>query len=249
MSETSTLHRNGTTLHLMNPDQGRETVFYGSLPAPPHGSGTKEEETKSRLVSTLLDYRAKTKKSHGEQGQSSARAIFPTQLACSPLGKPFLLSGEQRGPAISFSQGGAKLWAALCAGNSDIGIDVADREEFRGGYPLQRVFHREELEHALGLTGGIREEASALLWSIKEALVKALGCAFHLVDPLQISVRQSAVSMAEGHGWRVFPVSITGKALLRFPLAAGRSLWVHSLPQRGMWLSIALVERSMTNHV
>lgn len=248
MSVTTALDRDGATVHRMNPGQARETVFYASLPAPPHGSGTEGEETKSRLVSILWEYRSRTPTSPGEQGQSAARTGFPIRLVHGPLGNPSLLVGKFRGPAISFSRGGGKLWAALCDDRFHIGIDAADNDEFRGGYPDQRVFHREELAHALTVTGGNREEASALLWSVKEAFVKALGCAFHLVDPLQISVRQSAVSLAGWGVWRVFPVSITGKALLRFPLAAGRPFRVHSLPQRGIWLSIAHVERSLTNH-
>jgi len=47
--------------------------------------------------------------------------------------------------------------------------------------PFSRVFHAQELQHALRLAGGDLEKASALLWSIKEAVVKALGCGFHLV--------------------------------------------------------------------
>jgi hypothetical protein len=38
-------------------------------------------------------------------------------------------------------------------------------------------------------------------------------------------------------------VGLSGKALMRFPITAGRSLWVRSLPQKKMWLSIALSNR------
>jgi len=88
------------------------------------------------------------------------------------------------------------------------------------------------------LTGGDLEKASALLWSVKEAIVKALGCAFHLVDPRQITVYPSAGE----NGGHTFPVSLSGKALERFPIAAGRSLWVRSLPRKKTWLSIALLK-------
>jgi hypothetical protein len=91
----------------------------------------------------------------------------------------------------------------------------------------------------LRLTGGDLEKASALLWSVKEAVVKALGCAFHLVDPRQINVYPAA----GGNGGVTFPVGLSGKALERFPIAAGRSLWVRSLPRRKMWFSIALFNR------
>jgi phosphopantetheine--protein transferase-like protein len=156
--------------------------------------------------------------------------------------------GEYRGPAISFSEGGGRIWAALCADDSEIGIDAAGSDEFQGPYPIQRVFHSEELEHALSLTGGDREEALALLWSIKEAVVKALGCGFHLVDPRQITVYPLEGEAAAGDGGHTFHVVLTGKARMRFPLASARSIRVHSLPGRKMWLSIALVSWKPTRH-
>jgi len=100
----------------------------------------------------------------------------------------------------------------------------------------------------LSLAGGDQGRASALLWSVKEAVVKALGCAFHLVDPRQITVYPSAnvaAGMDEGYA---FPVGLSGKALMRFPMAADRTLWVRSFPQREMWLSIALLDRSPPSH-
>jgi hypothetical protein len=125
---------------------------------------------------------------------------------------------------------------------------VAGTDEFQREYPFHRVFHPQELQHALRLAGGDLEKASALLWSIKEAVVKALGCAFHLVDPRQITVYPSVGGAVGRHGEYTFPVGLSGKALVRFPIAAGRSLWVRSLPQRKMWLSIALLNRRPTGH-
>jgi phosphopantetheinyl transferase (holo-ACP synthase) len=127
---------------------------------------------------------------------------------------------------------------------SDIGIDAAETDEFSKEYPFHRVFHAQELQHALSLTSGDLKKASALLWSIKEAAVKALGCAFHLVDPRQIIVCPSS---AEKDGWYIFTVLLSGKAPVRVPIAAGRSLWVRSLPMRKMWLSIALLDRRPTD--
>jgi len=166
----------------------------------------------------------------------------PIRVQREKLGRPRLLVGAYQGPAISFSEGGGRIWAALCADGADIGIDAADSDEFQGAYPVQRVFHREELEHALGLTGGDREGASALLWSIKEAVVKALGCGFHLVDPRQITVYPSEGGVVAGDDGHDFPVGLSGKARMRFPVASGRPIRVHSLPGRKMWLSIAIRE-------
>ena len=86
-------------------------------------------------------------------GQSSNSAAFPIQVVRGLLGRPHLLLGEYRGPAISFSEGGGKVWAALCGDESDIGIDVAGTDEFQREYPFQRVFQPQELQHALTVVG------------------------------------------------------------------------------------------------
>jgi phosphopantetheinyl transferase len=143
--------------------------------------------------------------------------------------------GERRGPAISFSTAGEEVWAALCGDESDIGIDVAGSAEFQEGYPVHRVFHVQELHQALELAGGDLARAAALLWSIKEAVAKALGCAFHLVDPRDIHVYPSAVE----DGGPAFSVRLSGKALVRFPMADRRPIAVRSLAQAETWLSIA----------
>jgi len=236
----------GLTVRAVSFARGGGPVFYTSMPCAAEtlkGCGTNGAEDKRRLVSFLWDHLVVAMDSSLCRGRrSSNRAAFPIQMIRDLFGRPHLLLGEYRGPAISFSHGGGKAWAALCGDESDIGIDVAGADEFQGEYPFHRVFHPQELQHALRLTGRDVGKASALLWSIKEAVVKALGCAFHLVDPRQITIYPSV----GGEGGYTFPVGLSGKALVRFPLAAGRSLWVHSLPQRKMWLSIALLSRRPT---
>ena len=238
----------GLTVHAMNFVHGRGPVFYASMPIANEtlkGCGTNGAGDKRRLISALWDHFVAMESPLWKCCQSSSRAApFPIQVVRGLLGRPHLLLGEYRGPAISFSDGGGKIWAALCGDESGIGIDVAGAEEFQREYPFHRVFHPQELEHALKLVGRDLEKASALLWSVKEAAVKALGCAFHLVDPRQITVYPSI----GGDGGYTFPVGLSGKALVRFPMAAGRSLWVRSLPQRKMWLSIALLSRRPTGH-
>ena len=113
--------------------------------------------------------------SSGTDGRFPDRADESIQIVHDPLGRPQLLLGESQGPAISFSEGGGMLWAALCEDASDIGIDAADAADFSNGYPFHRVFQAQELGPALRLTGGDWKKASALLWSIKEAAVKATG--------------------------------------------------------------------------
>ena len=197
-------------------------------------------EEKHRLVSILWDHIAVMESPLWKCSQFSNRVAFPLQVACGLLGRPHLTLGEYQGPAVSFSEGGGKVWAALCEDESEIGIDVAGTNEFQGEYPFHRVFHEQELRHALELADGNLEKASALLWSIKEAVVKALGCAFHLFDPRQIYVYPS---MGE-EGICTFPVGLSRKARVRFPIGANRSIWVRSLPQARMWLSIALLNHN-----
>jgi len=230
----------GVTVHAMNPVHRRGPVFYACLPRDtdtPKGHGTNGEEAKHRLVSILWNHLVAMDSPCWTFYLSSKRAAFPLQVVRDPLGKPNLLLGGHRGPAISFSEGGGKVWAALCGDESDIGIDVAEAVEFQGEYPFHRVFNVQELQHVSNLAGGDLEKASALLWSVKEAVVKALGCGFHFVDPLEIQVYPS-IAWNDGY---TFPVRLSGKALVRFPIGASRYLWVRSLPQVKLWLSIAVL--------
>jgi hypothetical protein len=215
-------------------------VFHASLPGEGetgNGCGASRAADQKRLVTALWNHAGARDNPRWLYRHGFDRATSPLQVAHGPLGRPHLLLGEVRGPVVSFSEGGGQIWAALCGDGSDIGIDVAAADEFQGEYPLHRVFHDQELHHAGRLTGGDAAKAAALLWSIKEAVVKALGCGFHLVAP-----RQVHVSPPRGGNWGyMFPVSLSGKALMRYPLSTGRSIWVRSYPLEGMWLSIALV--------
>jgi phosphopantetheinyl transferase len=239
--------RERVTVHTMNSIHGRGPVFYASLQSP-KGHGTSGEEARRRLVSTLWDHLGAMESPLWKCRQVSNGTDSPIQLLRGQLGRPHLLLGGYRGPAISFSEGGGEIWAALSGDTSDIGIDVAGADEFPGSYPFSRVFHPHEIEHALKPADGDMGRASALLWSVKEAVVKALGCAFHLIDPRQITVFPSTGEAAGGSGACTFPVGLTEKALARFPRDTCRSMWVHSLPRRNMWLSIALLDRRSTGH-
>jgi phosphopantetheinyl transferase len=239
--------REEITVHAVNPVQGRGPVFYASLQRP-DCHGTNGEEAKHHLVSTLWDHLAAMENPLWKGLQSSTGTAYPIHLARGPLGRPHLFLGDYRGPAVSFSECAGSVWAALSGDGSDIGIDVAGADEFPGEYPYSRVFHGQELEHALGLADGDMGRASALLWSVKEAVVKALGCAFHLVDPRQITVYPAAGEGAGESGAYVLTVGLSGKAVMRFPMAVDRTLLVRSFPQRQMWLSVALLDRSPTGH-
>ena len=123
---------------------------------------------KKYLISTLLDHVGATATHSYQYLPLCDSAVAPIHLTHDSLGKPLLRAGDVRGPCISFSKGGGKIWAALCADASDIGIDAASSNEFKGEYPVHRVFHDHELRHALKLTDGDVARASALLWSIRK---------------------------------------------------------------------------------
>jgi phosphopantetheinyl transferase len=213
-------------------------VFYASMPgnsANCSGCATSRAESRRRLVSILWEHLRTKESPLWKRPHFSNRVALPSQIVHDTLGRPHLLLGEHEGPAISFSTAGEEVWAALCGDESDIGIDVAGSAEFQEGYPVHRVFHVQELHQALELAGGNSAKAAALLWSVKEAAAKALGCAFHLVDPRDIHVYPSAIE----DGGPAFSVRLSGRALVRFPVADRRPIAVRSLPQAETWLSIA----------
>lgn len=221
-------------------------VFFASVPQNFKTSttdATLRMENRHRLVTVLWEHLRAKKSSNWKYSHCSNRIAFPIQLIHHPLGQPNLQFGKNRGPSISFTAAGDKVWAAIACDDSDIGIDVAGSAEFPEGYPLQRVFHAPELRQALELADGNPASAAALLWSVKESAVKALGCAFHLVDPRDVHVHPSAVA----NGGPIFSVRLSGKALVRFPMADQRPITVRSLSLMGMWLSIASLNARHTN--
>jgi phosphopantetheinyl transferase len=231
-------------------------VLYASMPgtsATSTSCSTSRTETRRRLVTILWEHVRATERLLGGHPHLSNRVTLPIRIAHDRLGRPHLLLGEHPGPAISFSTAGEDVWAALCGDKSDIGIDVAGSAEFQEGYPMHRVFHARELQTALELARGDSANAAALLWSVKEAVAKALGCAFHLVDPRDIHVYPSAgeeggplrqvrqVHCRHAQDGPALSVRLTGKALVRFPMADRQPIAVRSLPQAETWLSIAAV--------
>ena len=116
-------------------------------------------------------------------------------LSQTPLGRPTLRLGNRMGPSLSFSYGRGRLWAAISS-HGQVGIDVAWPEEFAGGYPYGRAFASKELESARTLTRDDSARAAALLWSVKEAAVKAVGTGFHRHDPFHVRVE----NFRPGHG-------------------------------------------------
>jgi phosphopantetheinyl transferase (holo-ACP synthase) len=248
------------TVQTVNFSYGKGPVFCASLPCGPGADqrpavpGTKGPDPKHYLICRLWDHLATVRHSLWMHKTYDSQDAFPIQavkLIRGPLGRPRLQVGDHPGPAVSFCESGKNVWAALCEDDCDIGIDVAQRHEFDGKYPFYRVFHPRELMHALALSGHDVKNGAALLWSIKEAVAKALGCGFHLVAPLQMIVGPSTGGAAgeatggtaEENGVYDFPVALSKKAAMRFPMAKNRSLQVRSFSRGKMWLSIALLHR------
>ena len=103
------------------------------------------------------------------------------------LGEPYLLVGDQPGPSLSFSHGKERLWAAMSS-KGRVGIDVAYPEEFAADYPFARAFRPQELDSARALCHNDTARGAALIWSAKEASVKATGTGFNRMDPLDVRV-------------------------------------------------------------
>jgi phosphopantetheinyl transferase (holo-ACP synthase) len=248
------------TVHFFH---GKGPVFYASLPwksmagQVPAGPGTNDPGQKQHLISILWDHFVGVKNPFRMHRPYDTPDAFPIQadpfirVIRGPLGRPQLLLGDHLGPAISFCASSQNLWAALCGDGHDIGIDVAQSHEFQGKYPFCRVFHPRELRHALKPAENDLKKAAALLWCVKEAAAKALGCGFHLVDPLQMIVYPSIDGTTGEAAWTGakensiydFPVGLSKKAAKRFPMAQARSLQVRSVCLGNMWLSIALLHR------
>ena len=233
------------TVQTVNFSHGKSPVFYASLPCGPVGG------QKHHLISGLWDHLLAVKNPFWVHRSHDHPDAAPLRVIRGPLGRPQLLLGDHMGPAISFCESSQNLWAALWADAYDIGMDVAQNHEVQGKYPFYRVFHPQELSHALKPAGKDLKTAAALLWSVKEAAAKALGCAFHLVDPLQVIVYPSTGRATGGAAWTAakensiydFPVGLSKKAAKRFPMAQGLSIRVRSVCQGKMWLSIALLNR------
>jgi hypothetical protein len=149
---------------------------------------------------------------------------LPLQLAQGSLGQPILVLDGVPMFSVSFSLGGGRIWGAL-AGAGRVGIDAAFAPEFLPDYPLGRVFAQEEFGWTCALLGGDASRAAALLWSLKEAAVKALGVGFTYLAPWDIAT-------GPGKPWR-------GGYL--FEVDAGCVVKTWARPEGNGWVALALI--------
>ena len=193
------------TFHLLSRHVLGGSVLYAATQILP--------DAKQNLVFELLQAAARHK-------DCLSPSIDPAEfkLRKNSLGAPVLILADKQGPALSFSHGKHKLWAAISS-EGRVGIDVAYPEEFAGDYPFARVFEPEEMDRAKTLCTSNTARGAALLWSVKEAAVKAIGTGFNRLEPVDVRVGApihlkqgylfevladqpiSAWARAEGQGW------------------------------------------------
>jgi phosphopantetheinyl transferase (holo-ACP synthase) len=145
--------------------------------------------------------------------------------------------GDREGPAVSFTHLGLTTWAALAPRNCAIGIDAASRNEFTGQYPFHRAFQDGELDAVPAEVVVDAPDAAAAVWSVKEAAVKALGCGFWLVDPLELYVSEWR-RIRQGFASRV---TLSGRTRQRFMSAELRPLRVCTFREHEVWVSAVVV--------
>jgi phosphopantetheinyl transferase (holo-ACP synthase) len=152
-------------------------------------------------------------------------------------GKPVVMTGNKRLVSASFSRSDDKIWCLICIGNNKCGIDVARCSEFNNCYPHHRAFLKAELSDAADMTCCEISDSAAMVWSGKEAVVKALGCAFRLVDPLGIRIY---VKKFEGDiCWS--SAELLGSGINTSSVSAEPGIVVKSRRHGNDWLSIAAV--------
>jgi len=183
------------------------------------GAALSGEAAKEELVARLLGALARL-----DRRWAHLQGCQTITLHHGDLGQPRLTVAGAAGPSLSFSYSGDLLYGAL-AGSGRIGLDAALAAEFAAPYPLARVFGEAEWALARRLTQGDSGSAAALLWSLKEASVKALGVGFHRLDFLEVEV-QDLMAHREG-------ILCTVKARSCLPA------WARTIP--GGWLALALV--------
>jgi phosphopantetheinyl transferase len=180
-------------------------------------SNQSRRGTKHSLALKLLQALARL-----DQRWRLAHAENALTLHESTLGEPYLLLEDQQGPSLSFSHGKERIWAAMSS-KGRVGIDVAYPEEFAADYPFARAFSPEELDSARALCQDDTARGAALIWSAKEASVKAIGTGFNRFDPLDVRVG-APILREQGIG---------------FEVSADRYIYAWARPEGKGWLCVA----------
>jgi|GEM_PF-1521716 len=197
---------------------------------------SNRQREKSRLIRNLLRFVGISQ----EPVFNALAGASEIRIKSGLLGEPELYVDGQKGPSISFSHTAAATWGALCWTGGIVGIDVACRDEFPHNYPFHRAFHNEEFSRALEITDGNISEAAALLWTAKEAVVKCIGTAFHLIDPLELRISPNA-----GHSEKyLYTVCFDDKVFERLPELAESFIGVLASMKEGVGVSVAIMVKN-----
>jgi phosphopantetheinyl transferase len=165
------------------------------------------------------------------RGSAETHASVPNiEIASDSLGRPYLVINGSGGPTVSFAYVRDTMWVAISLNESNIGVDAEESDSFQGNYPFHRVFHKKELE-----SGGDKDDLAALMWSAKEAVVKALGCGFHLVDPLHVRVEP----YCGDHEGLWLRARLTKGTRENLRVQIQDPIPVRVLRYRGIWISVA----------
>jgi phosphopantetheinyl transferase len=210
----------------------RDRLFFGVVRFHMRGDRSAKEEAKLRLAQELWN-RACLQRADCTRD----RRDLPVELSNDRLGRPRLVVDGREHHSISFTRLSDLIWGALSFGTL-IGIDAADSRDFEGQYPFQRAFHEDEVRQ--GIMAGARgvSEAAALMWSAKEAAVKAIGVGFHLIDPKEVRARIARVS-----GERSLMRIDLGCRIQERNWCDSEIIKVRACQRPGGWISIALASR------
>lgn len=155
--------------------------------------------------------------------QGASQSEHP-EIITGPLGRPLLLVGGRPMTNISFAYSLSDVWAALCLAGWSCGVDVAWPQEFGSGYPFGKVFAESELSKMERMTGD-RASAAAVLWSAKEAAVKAWGCGFHCVGWKDVRI-ETLRWTEEGYDLWVRPEGLRGLRMVPVHVRSIERYWV-----------------------
>jgi len=142
--------------------------------------------TLSECGSAVVVVGCQRRQSDAKESRRDAKALLQAELS-----RHWRVRGSSGLPLYySYSHLPNQTWAAAADQSCLIGIDAASDSEFDNSYPLQKAFHPAEI--AAGSPGKI--------WSAKEAVVKALGCGFDGINPLDVRIVGEACSTGSGPG-------------------------------------------------
>lgn len=200
--------------------------------------GKIRRHLEQRLVARLYrDWTGPVEAQIRREVPSQANGLFG-RLYNDQWGRPRFCTEGGTELSVSFTFVDEWAWGALCPKPNMVGIDAALSTEFGEDYPFGRAFHLRELDTCIQLCGGNPAEAAATIWSVKEAVVKALGCGFRLLDPLDLEAWPTQAADECLRFW----VHFSDRAVQEYPAIASSPVAVANIERSGSRLSFAAVD-------